>query len=227
MKRSEIQTAIEKAREALGAFRISLPPFAGWSREDYMGMGRSIDSLKRCMLGWDVTDFGNDDFRNTGAVLFTLRNGVAGTATGTGTPYAEKLIILEEKQRLPIHMHKTKTEDIISRAGAGFEIRLWNTGSDGKPDREKDVRVFCDGVERMVRAGECITIENGQSITLTPYMYHTFWGGKGGIAVVGEVSSTNDDKTDNYFAEPVRRFSQIEEDEDRKYVLCNEYDTLA
>lgn len=224
MKRSQIQAAIRRAREVLAKYNISLPPFAFWAKEDFLKMEKRIDALKRSMLGWDVTDFGNGDFENTGAVLFTLRNGVEGQ--NVGTPYAEKLIVLKEKQRLPVHMHKAKTEDIISRAGAPYEIRLWNTGADGKPDEKTDVVVFGDGVQRTVKAGETIKIENGHSLTLTPGMYHTFWGGEGGMAVVGEVSSLNDDKTDNYFAEAVSRFSQIEEDEAREYLLCNEYDVL-
>lgn len=224
MKRSTIQSAIKKAKEVLLKYHISLPPFANWSKEEFKGKGKEIAPLTQSMLGWDVTDFGNGTFLQMGAVLFTLRNGVK--ESGVGTPYAEKLIILEENQRLPIHMHKEKTEDIISRAGAAFQIRLWNTGANGKPDQNEQVQVYCDGVLHVVQPGEVITIENGASITLPPYMYHTFWGAPGQVAVVGEVSSLNDDTTDNYFAEEVSRFSKIEEDEPIEFVLCNEYHTL-
>lgn len=225
MKRSEIQNEIKKAKEVLANYRISLPAFASWSEADMRQMGDEIDTVVRAMLGWDITDFGNGAYEKTGAVLFTLRNGVVGTTVGT--PYAEKLILLKEGQRLPIHMHKTKTEDIISRAGAPFEIKLWNTGSDGKPDENTPVQVYCDGVRKSVQPGEVLVIENGNSITLTQGMFHTFWGGKGGTAVVGEVSSVNDDNTDNYFAEPVSRFAEIEEDAAREYLLCNEYEKLS
>ena len=40
--------------------------------------------------------------------------------------------------------------------------------------------------------------------------------------LVGEVSQVNDDKTDNYFLEPVGRFAKIEEDEPPLRVLWNE-----
>ena len=33
--------------------------------------------------------------------------------------------------------------------------------------------------------------------------------------LVGEVSQVNDDRTDNYFLEPIGRFAKIEEDEPR------------
>ena len=74
------------------------------------------DTVKAAMLGWDVTDFGCGDFHKVGAVLFTVRNGVVNHPE-IGTPYAEKYIVLEPGQRLPIHMHVCKSEDIISRAG--------------------------------------------------------------------------------------------------------------
>ena len=85
--------------------------------------------------------------------------------------------------------------------------------------------VYCDGIPRTVKAGEVFQIENGNSITLTPYMYHSFWGAPGEeAAVIGEVSSVNDDNTDNYFAEDVNRFSTLEEDEEKIALLCNEYE---
>lgn len=224
MKRSEIQNAIRMAERVLNECQINLPMFAHWTKQDFVEKADQIEALRKSMLGWDVTDFGNGDFLNLGAVLFTLRNGVEGEEIGT--PYAEKLIILHEGQRLPIHMHKAKTEDIISRTGAPFQIRLWNTGADGKPDMKKPVDVYCDGQLRTFPAGETITIKNGNSISLTPYMYHTFWGGTGGMSVIGEVSSLNDDNIDNYFAERVNRFAEVEEDEEQLFILCNEYGTL-
>ena len=64
----------------------------------------------------------------------------------------------------------------------------------------------------------------GQSITLTPGLYHRFWGEEGtGTVLVGEVSQCNDDSADNRFYDPVGRFPQIEEDEAPLHLLCNEY----
>ena len=42
--------------------------------------------------------------------------------------------------------------------------------------------------------------------------------------LIGEVSSVNDDETDNVFREPIGRFSDIEEDCDPKYLLVSDYD---
>ena len=58
-------------------------------------------------------------------------------------------------------------------------------------------------------------------------MYHLFWAKKGcGDLICGEISSVNDDKTDNYNAEKVLRFSDIEEDEKIIHPLCNEYEKV-
>ena len=40
--------------------------------------------------------------------------------------------------------------------------------------------------------------------------------------LVGEVSQVNDDRTDNYFLDPVGRFAEIEEDEPPLRLLWNE-----
>ena len=222
MKRSLINEKIKWAREQLAQANIKLPMFGYFKPEDWSAY--QADTVKAAMLGWDVTDFGCGDFHKVGAVLFTVRNGVVNHPE-IGTPYAEKYIVLEPGQRLPIHMHVCKSEDIISRAGAPFEIKLYNTAKDGGVDYESDVTVYCDGIPRTVKAGEVFRIENGNSITLTPYMYHSFWGAPGEeAAVIGEVSSVNDDNTDNYFAEDVNRISTLEEDEEKIALLCNEYE---
>ncbi len=44
--------------------------------------------------------------------MFTIRNGKLGKPE-IGSPYAEKILIFKEGQRLPIHYHVEKTEDII------------------------------------------------------------------------------------------------------------------
>jgi D-lyxose ketol-isomerase len=41
--------------------------------------------------------------------------------------------------------------------------------------------------------------------------------------LIGEVSSVNDDATDNYFREPLPRFPQVFEDEPPEHLLCTEY----
>ncbi len=41
--------------------------------------------------------------------------------------------------------------------------------------------------------------------------------------LIGEVSTVNDDETDNIFREPIGRFAQIEEDEAPTHLLVSDY----
>ena len=178
------------------------------------------------MQGWDITDFGSGKFEQIGAVLYTVRNGKL-DQPGVGSPYAEKYLLMKEGQRLPIHYHASKTEDIINRGDGVMSIRLYNCKEDGAVDYDSDVTYSSDGIFYTVKAGEEVLITTGNSIRLTPYMYYTFGAKEGyGDLIVGAVSAVNDDNTGNYFAEPVSRFAEIEEDERILYPLCNEYHIL-
>lgn len=223
MKRSEINRALVWAKELLASNNIKLPPFGYWTMDDWNNKIEKVSTIKDVMLGWDITDYGMDTFEELGAVLFTLRNGSL-KDDSIGTPYAEKLIILKDGQRLPNHYHASKTEDIINRGGGVLAIKLYNSLDGGDVDYDSDVEVDLDGVKHIFKAGEEIHIMPGESITLRPFMYHLFWAKQGkGDLICGEVSSINDDNTDNYNAEPVARFSTIEEDEQILHPLCNEY----
>jgi len=57
---------------------------------------------------------------------------------------------------------------------------------------------------------------------LMPGDWHAFWG-EGGDVLIGEVSTVNDDETDNVFREPIGRFSQVEEDEAPRHLLVSDY----
>jgi D-lyxose ketol-isomerase len=226
MKRSQINRELRWAKELLEKNNIKLPPFGYWTLEEWVSGKSDISVIKEVMLGWDITDYGKDKFNELGAVLFTLRNGSLRDGR-VGTPYAEKLIVLKDGQRLPIHYHASKTEDIINRAGGILAIKLYNSLENGEVDYKSKVSVDLDGVTHIYEAGEEIDIAAGNSITLRPYMYHMFWAKEGcGDLVCGEVSSINDDNTDNYNAEDVSRFSKVEEDEAILHPLCNEYSTV-
>jgi D-lyxose ketol-isomerase len=226
MKRSEVNAAIAWAKELLIDSNIALPIFAEWTREEWRANADKTDTIRKTMLGWDVTDYGLDDYKKIGGVLFTVRNGDQ-KDTEIGVPYAEKYIFLEDGQALPTHFHYSKTEDIINRAGGVLALKLYNAKEDESIDYNSDVVAYMDGIKHVVGAGETVSVSVGSSITLTPYMYHSFWAQKGaGDLVVGEVSSVNDDNVDNRFSPTMPRFGEIEEDEPVVYPLCNEYEKL-
>lgn len=225
MKRSEVNAAIRWTEGFLAENNIRLPEFAYWSVDDWKRNADKIGTIRKVMLGWDITDFGQGDFGRLGAVLYTVRNGLMDDPS-VGVPYCEKYIVMKEGQRLPNHYHVYKTEDIINRAGGDLQVFLWNESKDGK-QLDTDVRVFMDGIEHVFKAGEEIIVRKGSSISLAPYVSHIFGPKPGtGDLIVGEVSKVNDDNTDNYFLEPVARFSGIEEDEPILHPLCNEYDRI-
>ena len=84
--------------------------------------------------------------------------------------------------------------------------------------------VYTDGVARTQAAGDVLKLQAGESVTLMPGNWHAFWG-EGGDVLIGEVSTVNDDLTDNVFREPIGRFSTIEEDVEPSHLLVSDYDT--
>ena len=219
MKRSDINAAIAHAKALLAENNIALPFFGYTTPEEIRAC--DLTRIKAVMLGWDVTDFGSDDFRKVGATLFTVRNGDVKNP-GIGTPYAEKYIIMAGEQEIPIHYHMMKTEDIINRAGGDLMIQVYNSKPDRSLDTETPVELWLDGVKRSFAPGEVIRVTTGNSVTLTPYVYHRFFA-EGGDVIVGEVSSINDDNADNVFLKPSERFTGIDEDAAPLHLLCNEY----
>lgn len=225
MKRSEIQGAIRKAKRALKNHHFYLPMFADWDLLEWKTHLSDAETIVKTMRGWDVTDFDSGDFKNYGAVLFTIRNG---TLDGKlGCPYAEKIIVMEKGQKLPLHYHVSKTEDIINRGGGTLVIQVYNALPDGSVDTSGDVPVYTDGLLRTVPAGTRIAITPGNSMMIYPRLYHLFCAeDTDDCLIVGEVSSINDDHADNFFAEERGRFSQIVEDEPWQIPLVNEYERL-
>ncbi len=223
MKRSEINSAIQWALALFAENKIRLPEFGYWKMDDWKANKDKLETINKVMLGWDITDYGLNDYERVGGVLFTVRNGDQKDSS-IGVPYAEKYILLKDGQSLPTHFHFTKTEDIINRAGGVLAMKLYNALPDYEIDYKTPVEVYCDGISRIVAPGELITIHPGSSISLTRLMYHKFWALEGeGDLICGEVSSVNDDNVDNHFYEKLPRFGDIEEDEPALLPLCNEY----
>ena len=223
MKRSEINAIMRDAKKLFADYRITLPPFVLWTPEDWKTKGAEVQEIKDNMLGWDITDFGQGDFNKIGLFLITIRNGNQKMPDKYPKVYAEKLMLVREKQITPMHFHWNKMEDIINAGGGNLIIKLYNSTPDEKL-ADTDVVVSMDGVQYTFPAGTEVRLEPGQSVTLTPGLYHRFWGEEGkGTVIVREVSMCNDDANDNCFYDPAGRFPVIEEDEAPLHLLCNEY----
>lgn len=137
---------------------------------------------------WDVTDFGLGDVRRHGLVLVNLAE---------EPEYCEKIMVAWRGMETPAHRHRVKKEDIVCRAGV-LCVRLLNEGArlDGAP----------------IGRGEH-DLAAGSRVTLPPGVVHAFWP-LSEWCVIGEVSTANDDASDNLFDDPrVGRFPEVEEDE--------------
>ena len=225
MKRSRINQIMEQADEMIRSYGFVLPPFAYWSSSEFRDRLPGAQRIVEARMGWDITDYGQGDFDALGLFLFTLRNGdLADLQRGGGMCYAEKLLISRQDQISPMHTHVIKAEDIINRGGATLAIQLYGSDDAGGFAEDRGGQVRCDGLIRDFTPGEVLRLNPGESVTLMPGDWHAFWG-QGGDVLIGEVSTVNDDLTDNIFREPIGRFSRIEEDEDPLHLLVSDYDT--
>ena len=225
MKRSEVNRILRDGDAFMREHGQVLPPFAYWTPDEMRARRGEIAGIVERRLGWDITDYGRGDFARRGLFLFTARNGdAADLRKGYGMLYAEKIMISRKDQVAPMHRHNVKAEDIINRGGGVLAIKLFASGPDGLIDRGEDVTVPTDGVMRTLPAGGILRLSPGESVTLLPGVWHAFWGEEAAV-LIGEVSTVNDDLTDNVFSEPIARFSEIEEDEPPLRLLVSDYDT--
>jgi len=225
MKRSRINEIIAQSDDMMRKHGFVLPPFAYWTPEDFKSRKDVAKNVIDARCGWDVTDYGDENFDKMGLFLFTLRNGrLADLQRGGGMCYAEKLLISKQDQLSPMHAHVLKVEDIINRGGATLVVELYGSDTDGNFDETAGGTVFCDGIERAFAAGEKLRLAPGESVTLMPGDWHAFWGDSGDV-LIGEVSTVNDDETDNIFREPIGRFANIDEDVAPKHLLVSDYRT--
>lgn len=225
MKRSRINEIMRQADDMIRSYGFVLPPFAYWSPSEFQARKSEAANVISARNGWDITDYGAGNFDEMGLFLFTLRNGrLADLQRGGGMCYAEKLLISRQDQLSPMHTHVIKAEDIINRGGATLVIELFGSDDEGNFAEDKGGTVFCDGIQRDYGPGDKLKLAPGESVTLMPGDWHAFWG-EGGDVLIGEVSTVNDDETDNIFREKIGRFAKIDEDEDPMHLLVSDYAT--
>src|SRR6185503_16820189 len=132
----------------------SLPPFATWNEAEWRKNPEAARYCLKHQMGWDITDFGSNDFPRRGLVIFCVRNGLQGVAEEK--PYAEKLLVVRENQETPFHLHRIKMEDIINRGGGHLVLELHNLEDGGLAATQ--VTVMVDGTQRIMAAGEPLTL---------------------------------------------------------------------
>ena len=163
---------------------------------------------------WDVTGFGLGDFEKYGLILVNLAE---------LPQYCEKLMYARGNQKTPNHTHKSKQEDIICRNGT-LAMQLFASDEKGEctTDSSIPVQLLRNGKEVEYPSGTVVYLKAGERVTLKSGVYHEFWP-LGDYAVIGEVSTYNDDATDNYFVDKrVGRFEHLEEDVPPIYKLVSD-----
>ena len=212
-----------EADEMIRQYGFVLPPFAYWTPDEFKAKREVARNVINARCGWDITDYGDGRFDEMGLFLFTLRNGrLTDLQRGGGMCYAEKLLISRRDQLSPMHTHVIKAEDIINRGGATLVVELFGSDDAGNFAEDRGGRVYCDGIQRDFSPGEKLKLAPGESVTLMPGDWHAFWG-EGGDVLIGEVSTVNDDETDNIFRAPIGRFAEVEEDEAPTHLLVSDY----
>ncbi|SMX47789.1 D-lyxose/D-mannose family sugar isomerase [Maliponia aquimaris] len=225
MKRSRINQIMAEADDMIRSFGFALPPFAYWTPDEFTARKDAARHVIAARCGWDITDYGAGRFDEMGLFLFTLRNGLlTDLQCGRGMCYAEKLLISRQDQLSPVHTHVLKAEDIINRGGATLVVELYGSDHEGNCAEDRGGVVWCDGIQRAYAPGEKLRLAPGESVTLRPGDWHAFWG-EGGDVLIGEVSTVNDDETDNIFRDPIGRFAEIEEDVAPTHLLVSDYRT--
>ncbi|MDA3951708.1 MAG: D-lyxose/D-mannose family sugar isomerase [Spirochaeta sp.] len=223
MKRSEINSLIHHAEDFFSEYKWRLPAWGYWTPQEWSKDPKATEKIRSTMLGWDLTDFGLGDFSKRGLLLFTVRNGSPDNRDDK--PYAEKIMIVRDRQETPWHFHWEKVEDIINRGGGTLVLELNDADRETERLTERSFTVEIDGIPRRCNAGERVELSPGESITLPAYLYHRFWA-EDGVCLVGEVSKVNDDNKDNRFLDELGRFPTIEEDEAPYRLLVSDYTGL-
>lgn len=227
MQRSRVNEIIREADAFIRSFGYVLPPFAYMAPDEMAARRAELTGIIDARLGWDITDYGQGRFDELGLFLFTVRNGnAADLKKGSGMLYAEKIMISRKDQLSPMHRHYVKAEDIINRGGGTLVLELFMPNAEGTIDETAEVAVPVDGIIRRLPAGGHLKLDPGESVTLMPGVWHAFRG-EGADVLIGEVSTVNDDRTDNWFRDPIGRFSSIEEDEKPLRWLVSDYSHFA
>lgn len=228
MNRSEINKIVDNVIDFIHQHQVVLPKFGYFTLQDWKKLDLAQwQEVFDVELGWDVSDFGGNDFSTRGCVLFNFRNGSIKPVLKDlyPNPYAEKMLFVGKDQELPMHFHHHKMEDIINRGGGDLLIELYNSTKEEELDKVNDLHLSIDGQKLCFKPGSVVCLKPGSSIRVNPRVYHRFWAEKESV-MAWEVSKTNDDHVDNRFLDNGDRFSQIIEDEPIKYVLCNEYEKV-
>jgi D-lyxose ketol-isomerase len=215
MKRSQINAALQAARDLLARCQWDLPEWADWSEAEHAANPAVSACLYAQELGWDVTDFGQGDFEARGVTSFCIRNGEP--ALLSNQPGCEHLHFVADGQIWPFHAHKAKREEITVRCGGNLMVAFTRHGS------FEDAPVWIDGSPINDPYSRFIRLSPGQSISIPCGLQHSLWSEpNSGPTLFSETSTSRNDRSDSFFLEEQTRFLPIDEDQPKLLPLWHE-----
>ena len=210
MKRSRVNDIIREADAFIRSFGYIMPPFAYWTPGRDARPRQAIGGILEPRLGWDITDYGQGKFDELGLFLFTVRNGRdEDLRRGGGMLYAEKIMISRKDQLSPMHRHNVKAEDIINRGGGKLVLEAVHVRRrrQHRPRRPRSRWRPTASLPPGCRPAGCCGSTRARASRCCPAT-GTPSGARASDVLIGEVSTVNDDLTDNIFAEPIGRFAE-------------------
>ena len=64
MKRSVVNAVIKQFEALLDQYKFRIPPYLSFTPEEWAEKGHEWDEVRDNALGWDITDYGEDDFEH-------------------------------------------------------------------------------------------------------------------------------------------------------------------
>ncbi|MDX2108243.1 MAG: D-lyxose/D-mannose family sugar isomerase [Candidatus Melainabacteria bacterium] len=234
MKRSEIDSAIERAITNAKKYGVTLPKWADWHPKQFE---KNADGLRHQKLGWKVVDFGVGDFEHCGLVILVLCSPLVdesgeplskpfrvGDHEYPVTSFSRKYLFIQAGQTEPHHFHRQKARKEVSvLAGAPVRFELaWAENDTTLSD--KPVNVAVDGVWHHLSANGSLMVNPGETITLPGNLSHIISVAEGGPdSIMMETSTANNDRSDNIFPFMTPTSKQVMNDVEARYQLLDEH----
>ncbi len=234
MKRSEIDTAIERAISNAKNLGVALPAWSDWHPQQFE---KNADGIRHQKLGWKVVDFGMKDFENCGLVILALCSSLVdetgepltkvahlGEYDYPVTSFSRKYLFVQAGQTEPHHFHRQKARKEVSViAGAPVRFELAWAENDTTLSNQ-DVNVAVDGIWHQLPAGGSLMVNPGETITLPGNLSHIISVAEGGPdTIMMETSTANNDRRDNIFPFMTPTSTSVIEDTVARYQLLDEH----
>lgn len=238
MKRSQIDSAIERAISNAKKYGVALPAWAEWHPHQFE---KTADGIRQQKLGWKVVDFGVGDFEHCGLVILVLCSPLTddsgepltkpahvGKHDYPVTGFSRKYLFVQAGQTEPHHFHRQKARKEVSvLAGAPVRFELaWAENDTTLSSRDVDVAV--DGIWHHLPANGSVVVKPGETITLPGNLSHIISVAEGGPdTIMMETSTANNDRSDNIFPFMTPTSKPVENDTTARYQLLDEHSVPA